>query len=285
MKVAKAYCGFFDSTQEKSYQYTEADLARYTDTMVASGVRDADSLRVTTADDGLKVQLGYGSAMVGGHYYALEDDGGGAQTLTLRAAVSKPRIDRVIVRLNSADGVRSVAPAVLEGAEADMPLAPALTRAGTIYEISLAQVYIQVGASVITPDMVKDERADGEVCGILRALTEAQTRAMVEPVRALAQSASVRATGAHYWAIGPLAVEAGTEGWTRDEENDRYYQDFAVEGMSASLLPFVTCTRVGGAFPLCGCAGLNGVIRIYMTDVPEVADVLTVYALDVRADA
>ena len=175
MKVAKAYCGFFDSTQEQSYQYTEADLARYTDTMVASGVRDADSLRVTTADDGLKVQLGYGSAMVGGHYYALEDDGGGAQTLTLRAAVSKPRIDRVIVRLNSADGVRSVAPAVLEGAEADMPLAPALTRAGTIYEISLAQVYIQVGASVIIPDMVKDERADGEVCGVLRTLTEAQT--------------------------------------------------------------------------------------------------------------
>ena len=301
--------GFFDSTSETVREYTEADWTRFSRLAARSGVRTANDLIITPGPTGLTVQAGYGLAMVDGHQYELYDDGGSTKTLSLNAPTSAARYDRIVIRLdNNAD---TVTMQVIQGSEGGN--APALTRTDAIYEISLAQVRVAVGASSISAEDITDEREDASVCGILQGLTSDEIELLISnankkidnaqatannaktaastaqtaanKAQSTADTANAKATGAHYWAIGPLLVEAGTNGWTRDEENDRYYQDFAVEGMLQSLLPFVTCTRVGGAFPLGGCAGLSGAIRIYMTDVPEVADVLTVYALDVRADA
>lgn len=98
-----------------------------------------------------------------------------------------------------------------------------------------------------------------------------------------ANTANEKATGAHYWAVGPVNVSAGTSGWTRDETNDRYYQDFTVSGMTAEMMPFASSSDVGGNFPLCGCESMAGKIRLYMTDTPTISSTVTVYGMAVRA--
>ena len=112
--MAMEYFGFFDSAQSDERVYTGADFERYTNVLSASGVRDAQSLKVESADNGLNVRIGYGSAIVGGHYYALEDDGGGALVRALEAPASKSRMDRIVLRLNGADtALRTVPPTTL----------------------------------------------------------------------------------------------------------------------------------------------------------------------------
>lgn len=98
-----------------------------------------------------------------------------------------------------------------------------------------------------------------------------------------ANEANEKATGAHYWALGPVSVSVGTSGWTRDETNDRYLQDFTVSGMTNDMMPFASSSAVGGNFPLCGCLSMNGAIRLYMTDAPTVSATVTVYGMEVRA--
>ncbi|MBQ5828079.1 MAG: hypothetical protein IIW47_04705, partial [Bacteroidales bacterium] len=51
-----------------------------------------------------------------GRYYALEADGGGEKLLALEAAVSYPRIDRIVLTLDYAQ--RTVQLGVLRGGEA-----------------------------------------------------------------------------------------------------------------------------------------------------------------------
>lgn len=309
--MAIEYYGFFDSTQEDARVYTGADMERYTNVLSASGVRDADSLRVETADDGLKVRIGYGSALVGGHFYALEDDGGGAAVRTLEAPVSKSRIDRVILRMNGADTARSVSLMVLKGEESDSPQPPALTRAGDAYDISLARIALGVGASIITAAQITDERAERSVCGVLQDVTPQEANALAQEAKALALAAQAasdaaalsaqdglsqaqsakstacaaleKAAGAHYWSLGPVSFLLDGSGWTYDSENDRYYQDVSVSGMTAEMTPFVTCAKVGGHFPLCGCESLASAVRIFLTDLPVVSATVVVYGMGVKA--
>lgn len=298
--------GFFDSTSETVREYTEADWQRFSRLAARSGVRTADDLIITPGLTGLTVQAGYGLAMVDGHQYELYDDGGSIKTLSLMAPTSAARIDRVVIRLdNTAD---TVTMQILTGSEGG--IAPGLTRTDAIYEISLAQVRVAVGAASISAEDITDEREDASVCGILQgmtaielemlannaakagdnamtAATNAQTAAdqaksAADAAQNTANQANERATGAHYWSVGPVSINAGTSGWIQDAANDRYYQDFTVSGMTESLIPFAYAANAGGAFPLCGCASLIGAIRLYMTDTPTVSSAVTVYGMDVR---
>lgn len=308
--MAIEYFGFFDSTQEDARVYTGADMERYTNVLCLSGVRNAQSLAVETADDGLTVRVGCGSAMVGGHYYALEDDGGGAAVRTLEAPVSKSRVDRIILRMNGADTARNISLCVLKGTESDEPQPPSLTREGAVYEISLARITLSVGASVITQDQIVDERADSAVCGVLQGVTAQQALERAEEVMTLAQTMQTQmetldfetqtavnnafsaketanralnmASGAHYWMIGPTGFLVGQTGWTYDSDYDRYYLDVAMPGMTSEILPVVLCSAVGGKFPLCGCQSLPSALRLFLTDLPTINATLSVYGLGVK---
>ena len=99
----------------------------------------------------------------------------------------------------------------------------------------------------------------------------------------VASQAMAKANGTHYWAFGPYVVFMGTNGWTYDSDNDRYYQDVAVNGMTPSLMPFVSCSKVGGFFPLCGCESLDSAVRLFLTDAPTVSAMVTIYGLGVRS--
>ncbi|MBQ7885492.1 MAG: hypothetical protein IJ313_01210 [Clostridia bacterium] len=177
--------GLFDSLEGDEREYAEVDFARLARALGRDGVRGGlDALSVSAAASGLGVTVAPGLAMVQGRYYALEDDGSGAFTLSLTAANAYPRIDRIVLELDFAE--RRISLGVLPGAEAAEPAAPELTRDTAKYMLSLAQVYVAVGAGALAQENIADERVDEALCGLYVSSADA---AMAKAVAA-AEAAS-----------------------------------------------------------------------------------------------
>lgn len=315
--MAIAYHGFFDSIVGDERNYTQASMARFARALSESGVSDERSLAVSSANDGLNVIVAYGMAVVDGFFYSLEDDGGGAQRISLSAPASKSRIDRIVLRCDSTTQTRTVALEVISGKEASAPTPPALTRSESVYDISLARVTLTAGMSLITGEQITDERTDPSVCGVLQggdraayalaqqgvsdaraaqlAAQDADEKAAAAQLAAdkgvldagaaqlSANTANDRAVGTHYWAVNGETFTADDEGWVYEAESERYYKDFAVTDMTEELIPFVNASSVGASFSLCGCKSLAGQVRLYMCDAPSITSDITVYGLAVRA--
>lgn len=164
--MAKEESRFFDSVSSDR-QYTAEQFAEYFRQFLASGVFETGTNLQVTASTGMIVSVGYGAAMVDGYGYWLKSDAGGAKTLTIGAAAAQPRIDRIVVRLDKSVGTRSVVLAVKAGTPAASPSAPALTRSGNVYEISLARVLVGAGVVQIVAGNITDERTDTAVCGVV----------------------------------------------------------------------------------------------------------------------
>lgn len=309
--MAMEFNGFFDSREGDIREYTEADMARFTKTIARSGVRDVDALQISSANDGLRVHASYGSAMVSGRYYALEDDGGAIKQIALSAPASRPRIDRIILRMDANTDQKLVTMMILQGVEADSPVAPTLTRTDVVYEISLARVYLTPGISVVTPEAITDEREEDALCGIIqgredgaydlaaraqetadagvRNAAAAQETADAgvkdaETAQETADAAIEGIKGAHYWAIGPVSVSVTVAGWTYDKDNDRYYKSHTVAGLTTAMVPFASAANVGFKFPLCGCeVKENGKLLLYMTNTPTITGTVKVYGMAVKS--
>jgi hypothetical protein len=158
--------GFFQGTVEDPRDYDSADTATAFRTLASNGVANVgDNLEVTADGLSMSTELNYGSAMILGRYYVLNDDGGGIKTFAHSPEASLNRIDRIVLRLNLTD--RVINAVKLVGAADASPTPPALTRTSTVYELSLAQVYIGGGDSVIEAADVTDEREDDDVCGMI----------------------------------------------------------------------------------------------------------------------
>ena len=164
--MAQERYGFFNSTTGDERSYDSADMAAALRTLASSGVAAADTcLQVTAEGSTMRTLVGYGSAMVRGYYYQLKDDGSGIQAFEHTTEAELDRIDRIILRLDLT--ARTIAMVKLIGTAASTPEAPALTRGSETYEISLAQVLIQAGASEILSSDITDERGDDTVCGLI----------------------------------------------------------------------------------------------------------------------
>lgn len=165
--------GLFDSVENDEREYAESDFALLVRSLGFDGVRGAqDALKVSAAASGLRVRVAEGAALVQGRYYALEADGGGEKLLALEAAVSYPRIDRIVLTLDYAQ--RMVQLGVLRGGEAASPVPPALVRSATQHMLSLAQVRVEPGASTLRDENITDERADETLCGLhVRSVSDA----------------------------------------------------------------------------------------------------------------
>lgn len=97
--------------------------------------------------------------------------------LTLAAADSTlNRIDRIIVEWKTIDYADLPEIKVLQGTPASNALPPALTNSNLLRQISLAQVYVKAGATVITAADITDERQDESVCGIVSQWIGASTK-------------------------------------------------------------------------------------------------------------
>ncbi|MGE5592880.1 MAG: hypothetical protein ACM3X3_04240 [Betaproteobacteria bacterium] len=122
------------------------------------------SLAVSAADPAsMNVTVATGAAFVQGRMFEVHTAG---ETLAIGAADPvNPRIDRIVVKLDNSSASRSVTLAVKAGTPAASPTPPTLQRDGTVWELSLAQVYVAAGATSISSANITDERSNEPVCG------------------------------------------------------------------------------------------------------------------------
>lgn len=124
--------------------------------------KPSTSFAVTATGTGMNVQVQPGMAQVQGAF-CLEDT---VQTLPIAAAdASLNRIDSVVLRLDLSLDKRDISLAVVRGVAAVSPVAPALTRNNTTWELGIANVLVSAGAGVITQRDVEDTRLDDTRCG------------------------------------------------------------------------------------------------------------------------
>ena len=157
---------FFDSVENDNSYYAD-DFAEFFRMFLKDGVWQMGDNLAVSPGNALSVVVGYGAAMVQGYGYWLKDDNSGEKQLNLVGASAQPRIDRIVLRLDTSLQTRRITLAVLTGEAAAQPVAPSLTRNGNIYELSLAQVRVGANALSILPEQIVDERADASLCGVV----------------------------------------------------------------------------------------------------------------------
>lgn len=102
---------------------------------------------------GMQVKVKSGIALVVGHY--IKNDAEVIKTIAT-ADGSNPRIDRVVLQVDWVNNDITID--VLTGTPAGSPVAPSLTQNTSVWEISLARVYVGTGVSTINSTDVTDER-------------------------------------------------------------------------------------------------------------------------------
>ena len=126
-----------------------------------------------TAGTGMTVLVNPGDGFIEGRLF-IENS---TRELQVQASESLDRIDTVVVRLNKEQ--RLIDLYIVKGIAATVPTAPALTRAGGIYELGIANVYVPKLTSNIT-----DTRLNTERCGIAPVLGEIDTQGLYDQYQA-----------------------------------------------------------------------------------------------------
>ncbi len=159
--------GFFDSVNGDR-AYPADKFARYFRKLVSDGVlyETGTDLQVNTPETGMTINVNPGYALIQG-YYGLSEN---VVSLDIAPAdATYDRIDRVVLRLDLNTDVRAVKLAVLTGTPSSTPTPPALTRDGTIWELSLSQILVRAGTGVIYNTDITDERPNTDVCGFVKS--------------------------------------------------------------------------------------------------------------------
>ena len=159
--------GLFDAADPEAPDrvYTSEAFARLFKTMMRDGIVHNDGAELAvgpTVPAAMSVSVGTGMALIQGRYYINDGD----LTLNVEAAdPSHPRIDRVVVRLEATPG-RTIHAVVKKGTPAPSPVPPGLTRTAETWELSLAQVRVEAGATSIVAGKITDERGNASLCGV-----------------------------------------------------------------------------------------------------------------------
>lgn len=211
-----------------------------------SGVYAGEHLAVEAAE-GLNVTINPGIAWLkystfGGIVY------GNTDAITKAVGMSDAnytRIDRVCIRFDIIANTCGIV--VKAGTPASQPEPPALTRDVTAYEISIAKITVNAGATAITSADITDERLDDTVCGLMSdGVTGVDTSVMQAQFDALLKNVQEALEGI-YEAIDPPGVVTYTVTvpfaagdavqWTF--QGSGAYQDVTVDGLLPSDMAFI----------------------------------------------
>lgn len=164
---------FFDSTLDDIREYNAEDVAEYFRLALTSGIYNGGTnLQVVASGGDMSVDVVDGFACINGYLYKVSE----GVNLTIETAhTTYDRIDRIVIRWDKREESRFIKAMVLKGVEGNEPVPPAITREGDIYELALAQVYVQAGKSYISGSNVTDERLNAEVCGLINSQIQADT--------------------------------------------------------------------------------------------------------------
>ncbi len=148
-------------------EYSAADFGQYMMTRTA-GVYSADANLAVTPVSGMQIQIAPGLAwLTWGTAWGVCSRLADAETFTIATAhATLHRIDTVIVRADIlANEVKTL---VVTGTPASSPIATAPVRSTQYYDIVLAHIRVNAGATSITAAVITDKRLDESVCGLMR---------------------------------------------------------------------------------------------------------------------
>lgn len=152
---------FFNS-REGDRRYKAEDWASYFASFISNGVMPLPSsgLQVVSGEN-MTIQLREGKAWINGYFYNNTD----YHNLTLDVADGVlNRIDRIVIRWDLT--ARNILSAIKKGTPSASPVAPTLQRDADVYEIAVADVLVNKGATAITQGNITDQRLNGELCGV-----------------------------------------------------------------------------------------------------------------------
>lgn len=161
--------GFFDSINGDR-TYNADQISDYFLKLISNGVfaTPADAMLVQAAS-GLTVNVSAGWGFINCKWIKNDNN----YNIQLDAADSTfDRIDRVVIKLDRSSEHRYITIEAKKGTPAATPAPPELTRAGDIYELSLAQIVVAANATMITQAEITDERPDTSVCGFVTGLID-----------------------------------------------------------------------------------------------------------------
>lgn len=166
--------GFFDAVETSSgvydRAYNAADFAHYFSLFIGNGVYPDPStgLQVkANAVPNMGVSISAGNGWINGYYITL--DAAESRSITT-ANATLSRIDSVVIGLNYT--TRSITLYVKTGAPSANPIAPALTRNTSTWELELAQILVAAGAANITQSAITDMRSNKSRCGIVSGVVD-----------------------------------------------------------------------------------------------------------------
>lgn len=170
------HCGFFDSlllNGEYDRTYSADDYCDNLATIIKTGVQYSplDDLAVKPAG-GMALSVGIGRAWINGRYYYNDSVHTGLVVPTAPTGSNK-RIDRVVVRMDKTIAVRNIYLDLKVGTAAASPVPPTLTRDDNIYEIALADIYIDAAQTALDVTDIVDQRENENVCGWAACVTPA----------------------------------------------------------------------------------------------------------------
>lgn len=154
--------GFFNALHvngEYDRKYNANDYSDNLAVIIGNGVlRSAnDDLRVTAS--GMICTVGAGRAWINGKYYYNDAPKSFA---AVTAPAGGARWDRIMLRLDNSVAARSIALRYVQGTADDSPVKPEPERSGNVYELVLADIYVDTNATSV---LVTDTRSDADVCG------------------------------------------------------------------------------------------------------------------------
>lgn len=145
---------------------TAAQLRKMFSSFLSNGVLGSTNNYQVVAKSGMSVTVQPGMCWIEGAC-GFETD---ARTLQLAPSGTQDRIDRIVLRSDLSVDVRSINLYVVKGTEAAAPVAPALTRNSTIYEIAIADILVSKNSTAITQQRITDTRTNTNLCGIVTGI-------------------------------------------------------------------------------------------------------------------
>lgn len=139
-------------------KYNAAHWANYFKPLFKSGVFNGDLQVVANGEMSVTVKAGY-AWLIGYGYQNTEP-----LKIDLEVASGNlNRYDAIKIKLDLS--ARTITAYADKGGNAASPAKPVNQRTDTVYEITLAEVYIAAGTTVITQSMITDTRMDNSKCG------------------------------------------------------------------------------------------------------------------------
>lgn len=164
--MAQKY-GFFNSVNNDRV-YDASDVARFLSKFFTNGIFN-NSLAVSS-NDNMTVSIATGQANINGYGYENTE----ILTLDIDEADSElNRIDSVIVRLDLTN--RQITAMILQGQYATTPSQPSIIRSGNVYDLRLANILVNAGATRITTEDITDTRFGSDCGNVTQAVLELDT--------------------------------------------------------------------------------------------------------------